>query len=278
MVEVSARDRGVQMPGNSPRALPAQRLENLRSILLVHPESVVSLTDLARRLTVSEQTVRRDLAILENSGLVKRTFGGAVILPSGQRIEPVLEARETEAANLKTSIGKAALELLHAGEIIYVDASSTVLAFVRQFPIGLSISATTSSVSAVREMSRRGLDTLTLLGGEYRGGSDCVGGYQAIGQVSQMRFTTALLSARAFDVDHGFTEARADEAALKREVVKRAQRTVLLVDSTKLGTVSPHHFANLDEVDVLVLDSQHDPSYIDRIRESWSGTLIEALE
>lgn len=250
------------------RALPAHRLHRLKAILDATPEAVVSLKQLAGELDVSEQTIRRDLALLEKDGIVDRTFGGAVIRQSQQRFEPTMESREIAQADKKLAIARRAIDFLSADDNVFFDASTTVLALIRLLPTDAGFAASSHSVSAVRSLSTLGIDALTLLGGEYRPVSDCVGGPQTIAQIDRMRFSVSFLSARAFDVRHGLTEARADEAALKSEVIRRSQRTIVLLDSSKLGTVSPYQFASLSEVDLLIIDSGVQEATADAIREA----------
>ena len=248
------------------RTLPATRHQQLRTLLGAQPETVVTLRDLATELGVSEQTVRRDLAVLERSGIIDRTFGGAVIRSSQQRFEPVMETRETAEADKKLAIAQRALELLAPDDIAFFDASTTVLALIRLIPRDFDLGASTHSITALRTLSSLGVDHLALLGGEYRRVSDCMGGPQTLAQIAQMRFSVAFLSARAFDIHHGLTEARADEAILKSEAVRRAKRTVVLLDSTKFETISPYQYADLQGIDTLVVDSGAPPEALDMIR------------
>ncbi len=256
------------------RPLPAQRLASLRSFLRSRPEAIVDLVSLAERFEVSTQTIRRDLAMLEADGVVQRTFGGAVIQPATQRFEPGIEARRAEAAGPKAVIGRAAQDLLIDGEEAYFDASTTVLALVQRVPEQWSGNATTSSVPAAQELSARNAGRITLLGGEYRRSSQCVGGSASIAQIAHLRFTTAYLSCRAFSLRHGLTEARPDEAALKRAVIEHAQRIVMLVDSSKIESVSAHHFADLLEIDILVVDDHAPAHVIDQLRNKGVNVIL----
>src|SRR5947209_10532897 len=114
------------------RLLPAQRKLQLAG--LVAEADVLTLDALARKLGVSTQTVRRDLAHLERQGLVRRTYGGAITREALDRSEPAFVAREATQAAEKRAIAQAALTLLRRGEPIFFDASTTVLMLARLLP------------------------------------------------------------------------------------------------------------------------------------------------
>ncbi|MGB3413846.1 MAG: DeoR/GlpR family DNA-binding transcription regulator [Microbacteriaceae bacterium] len=249
------------------RVLPAHRLAELRSLLKSHQTEVIDLNSLADRFSVSVQTIRRDMNILAAEGLVERTFGGAVIQNMPLTLEPDVEQRENAAAPLKLAIAKAALPLINEGEAVFVDASTTVLNLIRLFPQGFPLDATTSSLQGTQQLAMRVQGNVVLLGGDYRSSADCVGGTATVEQVSRMRFSTAIISCRSIHTTQGVTEAKAEEASLKRIVISHSERVILLVDSSKFDQVSANHFAELEEIDVLVVDDQLDDQQLAQLQE-----------
>lgn len=238
----------------------------MRRFLSDRPGEVVSSIELAEHFGVSIQTIRRDLMTLEHDGFVARVFGGAVVASPGASNEPAITVRRESSTSQKSAIGRAASALLRPGEAAYFDASTTVLELIGSIPLDWEGDATTSSLPAAYELARRTSGHLTLLGGEYRRRSECVGGANAVRQVAEMRFGTAYLSCRAFSLRHGFTEAEASEAALKQAVIRNSERIVLLVDSAKAETVAAHHFVDLGQVSVLVTDRGMPRELLDAIR------------
>lgn len=250
----------------SARPLPAERLSALRRFLLDRPGQVVSSLELADHFGVSIQTVRRDLVTLESDGSIARVFGGARVAAPETTVEPEIAVRKASSLRQKAAIGLLASTLLRAGEAAYFDASTTVMELITRIPLDWDGGATTSSLPAAYALARRTTGHLTLLGGEYRRGSECVGGSTTVDQLSQMRFGTAYLSSRAFSLRHGFTEANPDEAALKQAVIRNADRVIMLVDSTKTETVAAHHFVALDTVDAVITDDDMPQELIDMMR------------
>lgn len=248
-------------------AVPAGRLFALRSMLEDSKLPVLSLGELSERLGVSAQTVRRDLSKLEKQGVVRRTIGGAILVRASQRSEPDFENRSAEMAAEKKVIAAAAAELIVEGDSVFFDASSTVLQLIRAIPRDLQGIAVSSSLMAMAELiDCTGLQ-LTVVGGEIRVSSRCTGGDVAFQQVARMRFGTAYLSARAVHCKLGLTEGNADEATLKRLIVDNSERIVVLIDSSKLGKSAPHHFADVERIDVIITDSGAEDGVVECLRE-----------
>lgn len=256
-----------QQPALRSRTLPAQRLAELRRLISTSDGQVFDLGVLAERFGVSSQTIRRDMEILAEEGLVERTFGGAVAQSSAMLLEPALSARSQEDSAEKDAIARAALALLKPGETVYFDASTTVHRLLELLPAQWEVNATTSSLRGIQVISRNTRGASVLLGGDYRPSADCVGGVETVEQVSRMRFSTAVISCRALSLTHGVTEARAEEAALKRAVLSNSGRTLLLAASSKLEQVAGYHVADLQQFDALITDSGADAAIITRLRE-----------
>lgn len=248
------------------RELPAQRRRQMARFLRTHPDDAVDLRSLAARFQVSEQTVRRDLAALERDGVVERTFGGAIVREAAERGEPTFHARESRQHAAKAELAAAALDQLTPGEGLFLDASSTVLHLARRLPASWSGDATTAGVPAFMELASRPELRLTALGGEYHRSSNCLRGQVVLEQLARLRFDTAVISARTVHPRFGLCEADADEAALKRLVLAVSARVLVLVDHTKLQRTSAHHYADLEQVDLVLTDAAADPGLIEALQ------------
>lgn len=235
------------------RLLPAQRQLQLASLLA--GADAVTLDALARKFGVSTQTIRRDLARLERQGLVRRTYGGAITREALDLSEPAFVARERAQSTEKRAIAQAALATLRAGESIFLDASTTVLALARLLPDDWVGEVVVTSLPAAREVSRQPGVRLTVVGGEFRHSSRSFGGPLAQEMLQHLCVTTAYMSARGVHPERGLTEAHAGEAALKRIIVANAERVILLVDSSKLGKTAAQRIAPLSAIALMITDS-----------------------
>lgn len=254
----------------SPRGLPARRQREMARFLRTRTDSVVDHGTLAARFEVSEQTVRRDLRKLEAEGVVQRTFGGAIVHGQHERTEPAFHTRETREAGAKHALAQAALQELSPGEGLFLDASSTVLFLARALPRQWRGDAATAGLPALAELAARPEVRLTVLGGEYQRSSNCIRGDALLRQLRALRFDTAVISARAVHPQLGLCEADPEEAALKRAVVAISRRVLVLVDHTKLHRTAAHHYADLDDVSVLLTDAGASDDAIADLRKATS--------
>lgn len=258
--------------GTPDRLLPAQRQLQLAG-LLQGTESV-ALDALARRFGVSTQTIRRDLIRLEQQGLVKRTYGGAITREALDRSEPAFVARFKVRSTEKHAIARLALTLVRREETLFLDASTTALALAQMLPDEWAGEVIVTSLPAAIEIARRSHVRLTVVGGEFRHSSRSFGGPLAEQALQDLCVTTAFISARGIHPQRGLTEANASEAAIKRIVLPNAERAIALIDSSKIGIAATHRFAPLSAIDMLITDVQAPPDLLQLLRTQRAQVLI----
>lgn len=236
---------------------------------LLERDAVLTVDDLARRFTVSAQTVRRDLQYLEGRGLITRTYGGAVAreddLLSRER---AFLMREGERAAQKDALARHALAFVEPGSTVIFDASTTVLHLARALPLDIELNAIVNALPVGMELSRRPSVALTALGGTMRHTSLSFTGPIAETALRRLFAGTAFISARGLSLTRGLTEANPTEAALKEIMVANATRVVALVDGSKLGRSALAFFASLAALSVLVTDEGADPAAVAELRQA----------
>lgn len=211
----------------------------------------VEVPDLARRLGVSEPTVRRDLRVLSERGYLLKTHGGAVGLDA-----PHLgwAARSGLHAEPKARIGAAAARLVEPGQTVILDAGSTVLEMARCLRVRpLTVVTNSLDTAAVLEASP-GV-SLTLTGGEWDPTVRHLGGPAALAMLALCRADWVFLGVSAVHPSAGVTSVYAENAAVKRAMVAVAERAVVLADGSKIGQVAPHLIARLGSIHALVTDA-----------------------
>lgn len=232
---------------------------------LVAERGRIAVTAVAERFGVTTETVRRDLAVLERAGMVRRVHGGAVPVGALTLVEPGLSERHGTRAEQKRKIAAAALDLLPAvdGSIV-LDGGSTTAALAEILPPERRLLVATNSVPIAARLSVSPGVTLHVLGGRVRGVTQTAVGESTVRALDDLRVDVSFLGTNGISAGHGFSTPDESEAATKRAMARAAQRTVVLADSSKLGREHLVRFAAVDEVDVLVTDVEADP---DAVRE-----------
>lgn len=235
-------------------------------------EGRVNVTELAQRFNVTAETIRRDLAVLHDEGLLQRVHGGAVASHAFLTTETPLDIRFRSAQDAKTAIAKAALEFLPSrpGSAIFLDSGTTIHTLanlIAKHSQAHTWPIVTNSLPTALDLSSAGLPNVQLLGGTVRSITQAVVGDTALRALALMRADVAFIGTNALTVDHGLSTADAQEAAVKSAMVTNAHRVVVLCDSTKLGNDYLVSFAPLDAVDVVVTDHSAPASLLTDLRE-----------
>jgi DeoR family fructose operon transcriptional repressor len=223
---------------------------------LVAARGRLSVAVLAAEYDVTTETVRRDLSTLERMGLVRRVHGGAVPAHSLAVIESGLVERDASNTNQKDDIARAAVDLLPpAGSTVLIDAGSTTSRLASLLPRDHRLTVVTHAVPVAARLAGNPQVELHLLPGRVRTTTQAAVGPETVAALANLRVDAAFLGTNGITADHGLSTPDWDEAATKRAMVASARRSIVLADASKVGTESPHRFAALDEVDVLVTDS-----------------------
>ena len=243
------------------RVYPEERQHAIA--VLVTERGRVSVAAVAEKFGVTTETVRRDLAVLERAGTVRRVHGGAVPAASLALAEPGLGERSSTRAEQKRKIATAALDLLPGPDgSLLLDGGTTTAALADLLPSDRRLLAVTHCVPLAARLAAVPGVTLHLLGGRVRGVTQCAVGETTVRSLDELRVDVAFLGANGITAAHGFTTPDEAEASVKRAMVRAGQRVVVLADSSKLGREQLVRFAAAGDVDVLVTDADADPAEV----------------
>ncbi|KAA0021900.1 DeoR/GlpR family DNA-binding transcription regulator [Antrihabitans cavernicola] len=235
---------------------------------LIDQRGRMSVADLSDLYNVTTETVRRDLAVLERMGLVRRVHGGAVPATALTAIEPGTGERESTRTGEKDRIAKAALDHLpgSGGSIIF-DAGTTTGRIAALLPTDLELTVVTNSVPIAARVSTFGGARLHLLGGRVRGLTQAAVGDETLRMLSVLRVDVAFIGTNALSVGHGLSTPDSEEAAVKRAMLDCAQHVVVVADSSKVGREHMISFGTIDRIDVLITDSDIHDAQRDELNE-----------
>lgn len=246
-----------------------ERRRQIASLTAV--EGRVNVTELAQKFDVTAETIRRDLAVLDREGIVHRVHGGAVASQSFQTTELSLDTRLRSASTAKSAIARAALNYLpdvHGGMFLDAGTTTTALAnLIAEQPHARQWSIVTNCLPIALNLANAGLTEVQLLGGSVRSITQAVVGDIALRTMALMRADVAFIGTNALTLDHGLSTADAQEAAMKSAMVTNAHKVVVLCDSTKMGNDYLVSFASVDDIDVVITDSNAPESFVRALRD-----------
>ena len=257
--------------------LTEERWQHILSIL--QSDGIVSVSELSRRLSTTEVTIRRDLNRLEQDGKLKRTHGGAIRgdLNGGVHIEPQFSQLERMNAGLKEQICKKAFELISDNTAIIIDTSTTakkLCDFIRRNPpTGLMV--VTNSVRVVLDLSICDTVEVVLVGGQIRKNLiSCAGPLSEL-LLNQIRVDKAFIGVNGIDIrGNVMTTPNIAECAMKVSMMNCAKETIILADHTKFNQTFLCKICNANEVDTIITDSKVDPAIVAEAAECGVSLLI----
>lgn len=254
-------------PLTAVRTVSAKRSARMSAVLsLLHERSSMSLHELCCELGVSAATLRRDLAELDEQGLLIRTHGGA--RERGGRGEIPEGLRDGRFREAKSLIARRAAELIPGGpHALAISGGTTTGEVARALRNRAGLTVVTNSLTIAMECAANPRLTVIMTGGVVRQSS-----FEAVGALSESAFNainvgTAILGTDGISAagvtTHDETEARTNHA-----MVHNAQRVVVVADGSKVGRVTLAKMADLGEIDDLVTDSSADPEVLRQLADA----------
>lgn len=253
---LKATEQHVDTAGPVSPRLPSDR--RTRIVELVASAGFMSVTDIAAATGVSDITIRRDLAALEDEAALRRTHGGAILAatPDGRpydTFEPAFEARRRRNMGAKERIAQAAAKLVAAGETVAIDVGTTALAFAQALVTRDDLKAVTNNLRAAMLLADTRIDVY-VPGGRVRRRELAIGGASAITDIERLWFDTAIIGLSGMAED-GLFDYSPEDTEVKRAYMRRAGRTIVLADGTKFGRRALARIGDLGDCTLLVTDA-----------------------
>lgn len=221
---------------------------------LVRQNGGVRVVDLVRVFGVSDITIRRDLELLAERGLLAKVHGGATTI--GSTDEPGFAAKSVQQEEEKRAIAVRAAALVRPGTAVALSAGTTTWTLAHHLGSvpGLTVVTNSVRIADVFQHAGRRDQTVVLTGG-VRTPSDALVGPVAVAAIRQLNVDLLFLGVHGMTARAGFTTPNMMEAETDRALVEAASRLVVLADHTKWGTVGISTIAQLAEADVVVSDT-----------------------
>lgn len=229
-------------------------------------KKTVYVNDLATRYYVSPSTIRRDLNVLEKEGLIRRTYGGAMLIEHESSEIPFV-VRQNENRLEKNIMGMLAAKLVRNDQFVFLDSTSTVAHMVKYLAGKDNLKILTTSAEIA-------LDCLDNLSAQVY----CTGGWMSsfsrgfIGEAARQRiadFRPDLLffSARSISLEDGITDVNEEDVYMKQQMLGSCRESVFLCDDTKFDKTSYRIICGIDSVDYLVTNKRPSDRWLNRLAD-----------
>ena len=216
-------------------------------------EKSVSVTRLARELFASEPTIRRDLALLEKQGHLKRVYGGAILGGAPDRELPY-NVRTAVQEEAKAIMARKAAAYLHKGDVVFLDGSSSAARLTEYIQKIGDILVVTSGAKTALDLAERGVRVIST-GGQMITRSFTYVGSHAEACIRSMRADLVFFSCRGLSDDGEMTDISIEEINLRRTMLERAHTKILLCDSSKFGKQYMYSLGYRDEIDDVISET-----------------------
>ena len=229
----------------------------------------VSIRDLSAQLDVADACIRRDLAILDELGLLKRVQDGAIAIPHyWQGKEHIAKMNLNQEK--KERIGQMAASLIQTGESVILDSGTTPLQVAHHIcsdlRLGGDLTIYTASLPIFHEIGSCPGIRLMLLGGIYLPEHEALIGPQTIKNLQDVQADKVFLGADGVTLSNGVTTAGILEADVNQYMLKASEEVIIVADSSKIGIIGLVSLTHLNHVNKLVTDLDAPPDFVDSVR------------
>ena len=243
-----------------------------RILELLAETGSLKTAETAAVLAVTDETIRKDLELLEKRGDLVRTHGGASRLTRPPLRELPLTERQTLRREEKRAIARLAAGRIQANETIFLDASSTTLTLTEFIP-DLPLTILTNALNVFTALSDRPQLELICTGGVFDAKSRSFIGLTAEKALQRYNIHRMFFSGDGIDLERGLSEANSRQAAFKERVVEMAEDVVYLADHTKLAQKAAFFFAGISDLTCLVTDSKADGDFLEQLQSAGVAVL-----
>jgi len=229
-------------------------------ISLLNEQGEVSVDELSLRFETSEVTIRKDLAVLEKTGLLLRRYGGAVAIP-----DEVTQQFTAKIAPNKLSIAQAAAKLIKDHNRIIIDSGSTTSGLIQELNGKNGLVVMTNSLqlaNAIHELENE--PTLLMTGGTWDPHSESFQGQIAEQVLRSYNFDQLFIGADGIDLERGTTTFN-ELTGLSKVMAEVSREVVVMLESEKLGRRIPNLELAWSNISVLVTDENLPAEAVEKI-------------
>ena len=253
-------------------ALKEERIHQIHELL--KDRMRISLDELCEIFNVSKNTIRRDIAELEEQGIIRKIYGGIVLEESNiKSLEPFSD-REIRHINEKQKIAAVAAASVKEGDVIYIDSGTTTMHMIPHLADKQFLTIVTASVYVLEIASRYSNLNVIATGGTLQAPIKAFVGPTVLNCIKGLNFSKIFLAATGISLEHGATNASPLECEIKQCLVQKPCSKYLLVDSSKFDVASLMTYSDLKDIDCIVTDEHPPEKYLKHFNKNDVGIIV----
>lgn len=241
--------------------IAAVRRQKIREIVAEKKSATVA--ELARRFSVTEETIRRDLKLLEQEGFLMRSYGGAFIADGVDNLVEV-DIRTGVYVDSKATIAARCLPFIENGDTIFLDNSTTAYHIAKLLD-NRRVTVLTNSLLTIDLLAENKDVHLVAIGGDYAPTERAFYGNIAVSVLGRYFVDKAFVSCRSLSIDNGITDSTDRWTSVRRVALAHSGEVYCIADFSKFDHTSYAHLCDYDEVNYVITDKP--------LREEWHERL-----
>jgi len=243
------------------------RKEERQKIIMreINLHNRVLCTDLSITLNVSDDTIRRDITELADSGKILKIHGGAMALSF---VSPFNIKNEVYAYEAKKKIAGKALKIIKNDSMVLTEGGTTILELAKMIPKTLKATFFTISPQVAITLSEFSNIEVITIGGRLMQNANLHVGSSMINQLSGLKVDLCLLGANAFSIEEGLSDLDWEVVQAKKALIRSARKVAILTISEKLNTIQTLQICGIDEIDYLITELPPENEFLDKYRET----------
>jgi DeoR/GlpR family transcriptional regulator of sugar metabolism len=229
--------------------------ERRKQILaMTNEKGYLNAAELSAHFGVDSSTIRRDLSLLEKSGHVMRTHGGLLPVETSSHADTPYSVRRQMNGGAKRAIGEYAASLVQDGQSLILDNGSSVFELALALKDRKNLTVLTNDIYTAFTLSHYPGITLHVTGGVMLDNVYTLVGQDTLSKIDSMHVDWAFLGAEGVHHERGLTNINTVEIPVKQAMIRAADKTVVLADSSKIGYRALSHVCDLDEIALIISD------------------------
>lgn len=233
----------------------------------------LSVAEIVEQFSISEATARRDLDSLASQRKAQRVHGGVISVGQAPPERPILD-RESEQADEKARIGRAAAGLVSDKETVFLGSGTTVLEVARNLRNRKNLTVITNSLPVLNMLAGLKEITVISLGGMLRESEMSFIGHITEQALTEVRVDKVIVGTRGLSLEHGLTNDYLQETLTDRAILKIGRQVIIVADYSKVNRVATALLAPLDAMNIFVTDGNADRKFLQALKKQGINVIV----